>query len=102
MKREQGQLSFTDVEARMMKMVDGSYYAHNAPAVADEYSQVIVTVHVHQMIPMISAAIVNPDEAGIEGEPKVTLAEARCGSEDSLQRPWGRPCPDATSDGGCQ
>ncbi len=87
------QRSFTDPEARMMKTVDGFHYAYNAQAVVDEYSQVIVTADVtdqagdvQQLIPMITATAVSLAEAGIEGDPKIVLADAGYCSQDNLQQ----------------
>lgn len=91
--RKQAQRSFTDPEARMMKTVDGFHYAYNAQAVVDEYSQVIVVADVtqqagdaHRLIPMIAAAMTSLTEAGIEGDPKIVLADAGYCSEDNLQQ----------------
>ena len=87
------QRSFTDPEARMMKTVDGFHYAYNAQAVVDEHSQVIVAADVtqqagdvHQLIPMITAATTSLTNAGIEGDPKIVLADAGYCSQDNLQQ----------------
>jgi transposase len=90
--REKEQRSFTDPEARMMKTVDGFHYAYNAQAVVDEYSQVIIATDVtqqagdvQQLIPMIQAATTSLTDAGIEGDPKIVLADAGYCSQDNLQ-----------------
>lgn len=87
------QRSFTDPEARMMKTVNGFYYAYNAQAAADEHSQVILTADVTQQagdvgqfIPMIAAAKNSLTNAGIKGDPKVILADAGYCSEANLQQ----------------
>jgi hypothetical protein len=87
------QRSFTDPEARMMKTVDGFHYAYNAQAVVDEYSQVIIAAEVtqqagdvQQLIPMIQAATTSLTDAGIQGDPKIVLADAGYCSQDNLQQ----------------
>jgi hypothetical protein len=76
----------------MMKTVDGFHYAYNAQAVVDEYSQVIIATDVtqqagdvQQLIPMIQAATTSLTDAGIEGDPKIVLADAGYCSQDNLQ-----------------
>jgi len=86
------QRNFTDPESRIMKTADGSFhYAYNAQAVVDETSQVVLAgavtkeaTDVHQLTPMIEEMGTELARAGIEGRPKVLLADAGYCSSDNL------------------
>jgi transposase len=77
------QRNFTDPESRMMKTNDGFHYAYNAQSVVDEEAQVILAAEVSnqagdagQLLPMIAVTETNLDEAGIEEDFTVVLADA--------------------------
>jgi transposase len=89
--RPKEQRSFTDPEARMMKTSDGFHYAYNAQTVVDEASQVVIAISVgqaatdvQQLLPTMEAARGKLKEAGIEGEPRVWLADAGYCSDANL------------------
>jgi hypothetical protein len=86
------QRNFTDPESRIMKTADGSFhYSFNAQAVVDEQSQVALAgvviqeaTDVKQLIPMIEQMDTELALAGIEGHPRVLLADAGYCSVDNL------------------
>jgi len=87
------QRNFTDADARVMKTADGSFhYAFNAQAVVDEEHQVVLSgaitqaaTDVKQLLPMIEATETELATAGIDGSPRVLLADAGYCSADNLE-----------------
>jgi hypothetical protein len=87
------QRNFTDPDARIMKTADGSFhYTFNGQAVVDETHQVVLSgaitqeaSDVRQLIPMIEQMEADLTRAGIEGTPKVLLADAGYCSADNLE-----------------
>jgi hypothetical protein len=87
------QRNFTDPDARIMKTADGSFhYTFNGQAVVDEAHQVVLSgaltqeaTDVKQLIPMIEATDTDLTAAGIDGSPRVLLADAGYCSADNLE-----------------
>lgn len=91
--KPKAQRSFTDGEARIMKTNDGFHYAYNGQAVVDEKSQVVIATDItqaatdiNQLLPMIASARATLKQAGVEGEPRVWLADAGYCSDANLEK----------------
>ena len=89
---DKAQRNFTDPESRMMKTTDGFHYAYNAQTMVDEASQVVLAGVVTQragdvgeLSSMIGVTGHNLDAAGIDGSPRVVLADAGYCSAANLE-----------------
>ena len=89
--RGKSQRNFTDPDARIMKTADGSFhYCYNAQAVVDEAHQVIIATSltqaatdIGQLVPMMNEIASELEAAGIDGSPRLLLADAGYCSKDN-------------------
>jgi transposase len=87
------QRNFTDPDSRIMKTADGAFhYCYNAQAVVDEAHQVIIATSVvqeatdvRQLSPMIEQMTEQLERAGLDGQPRLLLADAGYCSKDNLE-----------------